>query len=223
MPCTRRRSCRPRWSSTPASTRCRRSSRAWRRRSRSCSARTVSGRYFNGLQEARADAQAYDADARARLRALSEDAWGRTPDAARLCRAWTCSTRLATDLRERLLAGAGEDGGDLPGRIRALVDREAGVLSEDRRAELVARIAERAFGLGPLEPLLSDPSVDEIMVSRDRAGLGRAARAAGGRPACASSARPTCATRSSASSRPWAAGSTRPSRCATRACPTARA
>jgi pilus assembly protein CpaF len=73
---------------------------------------------------------------------------------------------LATDLRERLLASAGsEDSGDLPGRIRALVEREAGVLSEDRRAELVARIAERAFGLGPLEPLLSDPSVDEIMVS----------------------------------------------------------
>ena len=38
-------------------------------------------------------------------------------------------------------------------------------MSEDRRAELVARIAERAFGLGPLEPLLSDASVDEIMVS----------------------------------------------------------
>src|SRR3954453_1423369 len=73
--------------------------------------------------------------------------------------------RLATDLRERLLAGAGEEGADLPGRIRALVDREAGVLSEDRRDELVARIAERAFGLGPLEPLLRDPSVDEIMVS----------------------------------------------------------
>src|SRR3712207_1480186 len=72
---------------------------------------------------------------------------------------------LATDLRERLLATAGTDDGDLPGRIRALVDREAGVLSEDRRAELVARIAERAFGLGPLEPLLSDSSVDEIMVS----------------------------------------------------------
>src|SRR3954471_8165212 len=72
---------------------------------------------------------------------------------------------LATDLRERLLAGAGEEGGDLPGRVRALVDREAGVLSEDRRAELVARIAERAFGLGPLEPLLGDASVDEIMVS----------------------------------------------------------
>ena len=72
---------------------------------------------------------------------------------------------LATDLRERLLAAAGDDDGDLPGRIRALVDREAGVLSEDRRADLVARIAERAFGLGPLEPLLADPDVDEIMVS----------------------------------------------------------
>jgi pilus assembly protein CpaF len=72
---------------------------------------------------------------------------------------------LATDLRERLLASAGDDDGDLSGRIRALVDREAGVLSADRRADLVARIAERAFGLGPLEPLLADPDVDEIMVS----------------------------------------------------------
>jgi pilus assembly protein CpaF len=72
---------------------------------------------------------------------------------------------LALDLRERLLVAAADDDGDLPGRIRALVDREAGVLSEDRRAELVARIAERAFGLGPLEPLLADPAVDEIMVS----------------------------------------------------------
>src|SRR4051794_21631327 len=73
---------------------------------------------------------------------------------------------LAGDLRERLLAGAGaDDGADLPGRIRALVDREAGVLSEERRVELAARIAERAFGLGVLEPLLADPSVDEIMVS----------------------------------------------------------
>src|SRR3954452_5828622 len=72
---------------------------------------------------------------------------------------------LANDLRERLLAGAGEEGADLPGRIRALVDREAGVLSEDRRAELAARIAQRAFGLGPLEGLLADEAVDEIMVS----------------------------------------------------------
>src|SRR3954447_5867386 len=72
---------------------------------------------------------------------------------------------LATDLRERLLAGADDDEEDLSGRIRALVDREAGVLSEERRGELAGRIAERAFGLGALEPLLADPAVDEIMVS----------------------------------------------------------
>ncbi|SFQ07352.1 NAD(P)-dependent dehydrogenase, short-chain alcohol dehydrogenase family [Actinomadura madurae] len=33
----------------------------------------VSGRFFNGLREARADAQAYDTEARARLRALSDE------------------------------------------------------------------------------------------------------------------------------------------------------
>ncbi|HET9738034.1 MAG TPA: CpaF family protein [Solirubrobacteraceae bacterium] len=71
---------------------------------------------------------------------------------------------LAADLRDRLLAGAGEPGEDLGGRIRQLVDREAAVLDEDARSELAGRIAERAFGLGPLEPLLADPAVEEVMV-----------------------------------------------------------
>ncbi|MER7243754.1 hypothetical protein [Kribbella sp. NPDC000426] len=31
------------------------------------------GRYFNGLRESRANSQAYDADARARLRSLSDE------------------------------------------------------------------------------------------------------------------------------------------------------
>ena len=82
---------------------------------------------------------------------------------------------LATDLRERLLAAAGDDDGDLPGRIRALVDREAGVLSARNGAPTSWRGSrERAFGLGPLEPLLADPAVDEIMVSGTGAGVGRA-------------------------------------------------
>lgn len=74
---------------------------------------------------------------------------------------------VAADLRERLLAGAGdgEEPDGVPERIQALVDREAGVLDEGRRAQLAARIAERAFGLGPLEPLLADPAVEEVMVS----------------------------------------------------------
>jgi pilus assembly protein CpaF len=74
--------------------------------------------------------------------------------------------RLARQLRERLLEEAGEPDAAPPGeRIAALVDREAGVLDAATRAGLAARIAERAFGLGPLEPLLADPAVDEIMVS----------------------------------------------------------
>jgi pilus assembly protein CpaF len=72
--------------------------------------------------------------------------------------------RLAGALRERLLAEAGVEG-DLDGRIRALVEREAAVLDAESREALVARVAERSFGLGPLEPLLRDASVDEVMVN----------------------------------------------------------
>jgi pilus assembly protein CpaF len=81
---------------------------------------------------------------------------------------------LADRLRDRLLAEAGAPPGDagsvgerapLAERIRALVDREAGLLDEPTRAELAARVARRSFGLGPLEPLLADPEIDEIMVN----------------------------------------------------------
>jgi pilus assembly protein CpaF len=75
---------------------------------------------------------------------------------------------LAERLRERLLAGAADDAGagaPLNERIRALVDREAALLDAPTRAELAARVARRSFGLGPLEPLMADPDVDEIMVN----------------------------------------------------------
>jgi pilus assembly protein CpaF len=78
---------------------------------------------------------------------------------------------LAEHLRERLLAepAGPPDAVDTPAtlnaRIRALVDREASLLDSDTRADLAARIARRSFGLGPLDPLLADPAVDEIMVN----------------------------------------------------------
>ena len=73
--------------------------------------------------------------------------------------------RLAETLRERLLADTAAEGDAPAERIAAWVDREAGLLDADTRAELVRRVQERAFGLGPLQPLLDDPDVDEVMVS----------------------------------------------------------
>jgi pilus assembly protein CpaF len=73
---------------------------------------------------------------------------------------------LAGSLRDRLVEAAGEpaDGDDPAGRIGALVEREAGVLDPATRTALAARVAEQAVGLGPLEPLLRDPAVDELLV-----------------------------------------------------------
>jgi pilus assembly protein CpaF len=70
---------------------------------------------------------------------------------------------LAASLRDRLVQEAA--GGDARSRIRALVDREAAMLDAAARDELARLVEERSFGLGPLEPLLADPLVDEIMVS----------------------------------------------------------
>ena len=75
--------------------------------------------------------------------------------------------RLADRLREQLIRSAGgrPAGEDLHARIRALVEREAALLDTAAREQLVALVAERSFGLGPLEPLLADPAVDEVMVN----------------------------------------------------------
>ena len=79
---------------------------------------------------------------------------------------------LAGVLRDRLVQEAsagGEAAARAPAdRISALVDREAGMLDTRTRDALVHRIAQRSFGLGPLEPLLADPEVDEVMVTGTR-------------------------------------------------------
>jgi pilus assembly protein CpaF len=74
---------------------------------------------------------------------------------------------LAGRLRDRLLreAADGHRPDDLAAGIRELVDREAAMLGPDARAELARLVAERSFGLGPLEPLLADPEVDEVVVN----------------------------------------------------------
>src|SRR5215217_809035 len=74
---------------------------------------------------------------------------------------------LAHALRARLVERArdGEAGGSLDDEVRSLVEREAAALPEAERAALVERVIVLATGLGPLEPLLADPSVDEVMVN----------------------------------------------------------
>jgi pilus assembly protein CpaF len=74
---------------------------------------------------------------------------------------------LAGALRTRLIerARTGEGGGDVAAEISALVEREAAALSEAERAALRERVLLTATGLGPLEPLLADPAVDEVMVN----------------------------------------------------------
>jgi pilus assembly protein CpaF len=83
--------------------------------------------------------------------------------------------RLAIELRERLieerraLAVAGEgDPPPLPGAIRSLVDTEAALLSPSARETVADRVLRDTVGLGPLEELLRDPEVEEVMVNGHR-------------------------------------------------------
>ena len=86
---------------------------------------------------------------------------------ARPSNAMEAIEELAGALRGRLIerARGGEGGGDIGAEVAALVEREAAALSEDERAELRERVLLAATGLGPLEPLLADPAVDEVMVN----------------------------------------------------------
>jgi pilus assembly protein CpaF len=79
---------------------------------------------------------------------------------------------LAGALRSRLVerrraevAGGGEGGGDLQAAVRELVDEQAVLLGPADREEVTARIVRDSVGLGPLEVLLADPAVEEVMVN----------------------------------------------------------
>jgi len=78
---------------------------------------------------------------------------------------------LAAQLRERLVArrraeaAAGRDAEPLGAALARLVDEEAALLSPARRAELRELVLRDTVGLGPLEELLADPEVSEVMVN----------------------------------------------------------
>src|SRR3954469_6051495 len=79
---------------------------------------------------------------------------------------------LAEAIRDRLIEAARSDSiraaalaEGLEAEVQALVEREAGVLDAADRAALCERVLRLATGLGPLEPLLADDAVDELMVN----------------------------------------------------------
>jgi pilus assembly protein CpaF len=80
--------------------------------------------------------------------------------------------------RRRAEAAAGHPGtADLEQTARELVDEEAAILTAADRAEIAARVVRDSVGLGPLEVLLADPLVEEVMVNGpDRVFVERAGR-----------------------------------------------
>ncbi len=78
---------------------------------------------------------------------------------------------LAASLRGRLIErrrGAAASGGPAPAledEVGDLVAEEAALLGDADRAELTARILRDTIGLGPLEELLADRRVEEVMVN----------------------------------------------------------
>ena len=83
--------------------------------------------------------------------------------------------QLAEALRARLIESAREGGTarnggdageqDVAEQVRALVESEAGALGAAARERLCDRVLRLATGLGPLEALLDDPAIDEVMVN----------------------------------------------------------
>lgn len=85
---------------------------------------------------------------------------------------------LAQGLRRRLIDDARDDSrrersdtDALRDRIADLLRDQARPLAEPEREALVERLLASTMGLGPLEPLLEDPEVDEIMVNGPRSVL----------------------------------------------------
>jgi pilus assembly protein CpaF len=78
---------------------------------------------------------------------------------------------LAGSLRARLVerrraaAAAGLHEPELRGEIHGLIEEEVALLGAGDREAVEARIVRDTVGLGPLEDLLSDPTVEEVMVN----------------------------------------------------------
>jgi len=78
---------------------------------------------------------------------------------------------IARGLRRRLVEQAAHRGNQaaaavpLRERVAAFVEEQAAPLGSEQRELLVERLLSSAVGLGPLEEIMADPAVDEVMVN----------------------------------------------------------
>ncbi len=93
-------------------------------------------------------------------------------DAKTLMKLRVHSELIRTIDLKKLLAEAGDSETkekELRGKtqrdIATIVDKEAPDLARDERQKMVKEVLEEALGLGPLEDMLADPSISEIMVN----------------------------------------------------------
>ena len=98
----------------------------------------------------------------------SEDDYGRGNDMQEI------KGRIHRQLLDRLNLASIEtlDRNEVVGEIRKVVHelltREAVPLNLDEREDLVEQILDEIFGLGPIEPLLKDPSISDILINTSR-------------------------------------------------------
>lgn len=72
--------------------------------------------------------------------------------------------RVAASVHADLIAGTSASGG-VTEAVRSLIEERASILSTSLRDLIYERVMRDVSGLGPLEPLMADPSIEEVMVN----------------------------------------------------------
>jgi len=90
------------------------------------------------------------------------------PGYTRHCRRLHGELLEALDLRRRDIAALSDSAlrSEASDILADLLARDADIPPEWNREQLIRTVVDEAVGLGPLEPLLADPQVSEIMVNR---------------------------------------------------------
>jgi len=75
----------------------------------------------------------------------------------------TVHRRLIEEMGRRGAAGTGRD--EIEREVARILDRENDLLTREDRTRLIKDIVNEALGYGPIEPLIQDPTVTEVMVN----------------------------------------------------------